>query len=149
MALYLDTAYIAKCYLNEPDADPVRDLVRGQKGLTSSAWCRAELACVFHRHVREGMLSLRQATALHDLFVDDLHAGIWNLVPVTEKLLSLVEARVRSLRRRQVFLRAGDAVHLVTASAAGFREVWTSDRHLLQATRLFGLRGRACQPVAG
>jgi predicted nucleic acid-binding protein len=144
VALYLDTAYVAECYLNEPDADLVRDLVRGQRGLTSSAWCRVELACVFRRHVREGALTSRQSRRLHDLFLQDVQAGSWSLVPVTDLLLATVEARVRALRRRDVFLRAGDAVHLVTASVAGFREVWTSDRHMLDACGYFGLRGRRC-----
>jgi uncharacterized protein len=143
LALYLDTSYVAKCYLNEPDAAAVRELVRGRTGLTSSAWMRAELACVFQRHVSEGALTPREAASLHDLFLEDVRAGSWSLVPVTESLLAAVETRVRALKRRKVFLRAGDAVHLVTARLAGFGEVWTSDRHMLEACRSFGLKGRS------
>jgi predicted nucleic acid-binding protein len=141
VSLYLDTAYIAKCYLNEPDAATVRAFVVGQSGLTSSAWARAELACVLHRHVREGSLTARQARALHALFLEDVADGVWDLIPVSAGLLARVEERV--LRSgRMVFLRAGDAVHLLTAAGAGFKEVWTSDRHMLAAARTFGLRGR-------
>ncbi len=141
MSLYLDTAYVAKCYLNEPDAEAVRALVRDQTGLTSSAWCRAELACVLHRHVREGGLTPRQTRALHDLFLEDISDGVWTILPVTSELMDRVEARLRRLRA-QVFVRAGDAIHLVTAASAGFTEIWTNDRHLLAAARAFGLRGR-------
>ena len=142
MALYLDTAYVAKCYLNESDADAVRALVHGVTGLTSSAWCRAELACVLRRHVQDGGLSASQARTLHDLFVQDVRSGVWNLVPVSDAVLTAVEQKLRAMRRRNVFLRAGDAVHLATAAAAGFRELWTSDRRLLAAARSFGVRGR-------
>jgi predicted nucleic acid-binding protein len=141
VSLYLDTAYIAKCYLNEPGSDRVRDLVSGVTGLTSSAWCRAELTCVFQRHVREGGLSHAQARTLHDLFREDVADGVFDLVPVTADLLAEVETRTRRLRR-PIFLRAGDAVHLATAARAGFKEIWTNDRHLLDAARSFGLRGR-------
>lgn len=142
MGLYLDTAYLAKCYVNEPDAEPVRELVRSRSGLTSSAWCRAELACVFRRHVREGGLGPSQARALQGLFLEDVKAGIWNLVPVSDEVLTAVEDRLRALRRRDVFLRAGDAVHLATARLVGFREIWSSDRRLVGAAPYFGLRGK-------
>ena len=143
MSLYLDSAYIAKCYLNEPDAERVRALVREQTGLTSCAWCRAELATIFHRHVRDGGLTRKQARELHDLFLADVDDGVWTLLPVSSALLASVEARLRRLRRRDVFLRAGDAVHLAAAAEAGFREIWTNDRHMLAAARSFSLRGRS------
>ena len=140
--MYLDSAYIAKCYLNEPDAPQVRALVVGQQGLTSSAWCIAEVACVFQRHVREGALSRTQANRLRKLWLSDMGAGVWTLVPVTQSLLDDVREGVARLRR-DVYLRAGDALHLVTAREAGFREVWTNDRHLLGAAPHFGLVGRS------
>lgn len=143
MSLYLDSAYIAKCYLNEPDAERVRALVAGKAGLTSSAWCRAELACIFLRHVREGGLTRMQAAQLHDLFREDVRHAVWTLLPVAAHVLASVELRLRRLRRRDVFLRAGDALHLATATEAGFREIWTNDRHMLGAARSFGLRGRS------
>jgi predicted nucleic acid-binding protein len=141
VSLYFDTTHVAKCYLNEPDAAPVRALAAGRSGLTSSAWCRAEMACVLTRHVREGSLTRRQAAALHGFFLQDVRSGAWSLVPVSEALLSEVESRVRELRGR-VFLRAGDAVHLTSAVSAGFREIWTSDRHMVDAAPHFGLLAR-------
>jgi predicted nucleic acid-binding protein len=127
--------------LNEPDAEGVRALVRGKSGLASSAWCRAELACVFRRHVREGSLKAAQARTLHAMFLEDVRDGAWNLLPVTSELLEGLESKLSKLRKRDLFLRAGDAVHLVTAAEAGFREVWTNDRHMLSAARSFGLKG--------
>ena len=142
MSRYLDTAYVAKCYLNEPDAAKVRALVEGEEGLTSSAWCRVELACVLHRHIREGGLTPSQARSLHDLFLADVREGVWNLVPVSADLLAIVERRLRRVPKT-LFLRAGDAIHLGTAAREGFREIWSNDRHLLAAAPSFGLRGRS------
>jgi predicted nucleic acid-binding protein len=140
--MYLDTAYIAKCYLNEPDAEPVRALLVGQSGLTSSEWCLAEMACIFQRHVREGGLKRAQAARLRKLFIGDVAGGVWNLIPVSRAVLATVQDRVGRLRH-DVYLRAGDAVHLVSAKEAGFREVWTNDRHMLRAAAHFGLAGRS------
>jgi predicted nucleic acid-binding protein len=141
LSLYLDSAYVAKCYLNEPDAAAVRALVRNEE-LASSAFCLAEMACIFQRHVREGGLTRKQAGRLRRLFLDDVREGVWELIAVSVAVLEVVERRVQRLPRN-VYLRAGDAVHLASASGAGFREIWTNDRHLLAAARYFGLAGRS------
>jgi hypothetical protein len=100
------------------------------------------MACIFQRHVREGGLTKAQATRLRKLFLDDVAAAVWTLLPVSSAVLSGVEARVRKLGRK-VYVRAGDAVHLVSAKLAGFTEVWTSDRHMLAAAVHFGVTGRS------
>lgn len=41
-----------------------------------------------------------------------------------------------------VFLRGADAIHLVTAKAHGFSELFTNDRHMLKACDALGLKGR-------
>ena len=142
MSLYLDSAYVAKCYVNEPDSQRVRALVRGDDDLQTSALCLAEMACIFHRHVREKGLTRSQALALRSAFMEDVEDGVWLLHPVSEAILRKVEAAVRNLPA-SVYLRAGDAIHLVSARDAGLTEVWTNDRHLLGAARHFGLRGRS------
>lgn len=139
---YLDSAYVAKCYLNEPDAARVRALVAGQVGLTSSEWCLAEMACIFQRHIREGGLTRVQATSLRKLFLADVTAGVWTLVPVSRAVLEAVKERVGKLRKN-VYVRAGDALHLMSAKLAGFSEIWTNDRHMLGAARPFGVVGRS------
>ncbi len=101
------------------------------------------MTCVFLRHIRESGLTPRDARTLHRLFGDDVRNGIWNLVPVSTAILDEVDDRLTRLRRRDLFLRAGDAVHLVSARHAGLKTIWTSDRHLLAAARRFGLRGRS------
>jgi hypothetical protein len=78
---------------------------------------------------------------VRDQFQQDLRDETWLLIPVTGAILSQVELAVRTLPK-EVFLRAGDAVHIVSAADAGFNEIWTNDRHLLSAAPHFGLKGR-------
>ena len=73
-------------------------------------------------------------------FEEDEAAGVWYWILVTSTLLRRACDRVRALRR-QTFLRAGDAVHLVTASEHGYREIYTNDRHMLASARHFDLVG--------
>lgn len=145
MSLYLDSAYVAKCYINEPDAEQVRIVVRGESDLETSALSIAELACIFQRHIREKGLSKAQALKLRGAFAEDIANGVWVLLPVSDVVLKKVEASVRNLPAH-VYLRAGDAIHLVTARDAGFSEIWSNDRHLLSAARYFGLKGRSASP---
>jgi predicted nucleic acid-binding protein len=74
--LYFDSAYIAKCYLSEPDALPVRRLVESTEARYSSAWCLAEMACIFHRQIRERSLTTAQMAVVRSLFESDVAAGL-------------------------------------------------------------------------
>jgi len=139
---YFDAAYIAKCYLHEPDAAAVRELARSSPSLYTSALSIAEVACAFHRHVREGTLKGKASTQVRDAFLEDVGNEAWVLVPVTNIILRRVEILTRSLPS-STFLRAGHAIHILSAIEAGFNEIWTNDRHLLAATAHFGLRGRS------
>ena len=128
--------------MNEPDSPAVREVLLRSTRRFSSALCLAEVAAVLHRHVREGGLSRKQALALHDLFLDDIENQQWVLIPVSESLLRKVGVLVRKLEAG-VFLRAADAIHLVSALDAGLAEIWSNDRHLLRAAVSFGLTGRS------
>ena len=79
---------------------------------------------------------------MRDAFLKDIENDAWVLVPVTNLILRRVEILTRTLPS-STFLRAGDAIHIVSAVEAGFHEVWTNDRHLLAATAHFGLHGRS------
>lgn len=131
-----------KLYVNEADSAGVRQLVRSAGELWSSMWCLAEVGCAFRRRLEEGSLTPAQAGAVRKKFLDSLDRGLWTLLPVTDDLLLKVEESVHRLPPGS-FLRAGDAVHLVTAQQAGFGEIWSADRHLLLAAPRFGLAGRS------
>jgi predicted nucleic acid-binding protein len=142
LRLYFDTAYLAKCYWNEPDGRMVRELAQQAEGLYSSSICIAEMACLAHRKVREGPVTEAEAAIRRDLFLDDLSSGVIIATPVTERLLRRVEMVTRALPST-CYLRTFDALHLVTAADTGFVEIWTNDRHMLAAAPHFGLRGRS------
>ena len=140
--MYLDSAYVAKYYVNERDATAVRQLIRRALHICSSSWALAEVTCVFHRHVQEGFLTPAQGHELIDLFRSHVEADLWNLIPVTDALLRRTATLIRMLPP-DVPLRAGDAIHLATALDAGETEIWTNDRHLLAAAFYVGLVGKS------
>jgi predicted nucleic acid-binding protein len=140
--LYFDSAYIAKCYLNEVDGLHVRKLAESATGLYSSALCLAELACVFHRQLREGSLTAKQAGIVRREFAADIENEVWGLIPVTADLLRRVDRVVHTLPS-STFIRAGDAIHIASAIEYSFDEIWTNDRHLLAAAEAAGLRGKS------
>jgi predicted nucleic acid-binding protein len=142
VSAYFDSAYIAKCYVNEPDSTRVRALLRTSGGGHSSSLARAEVAATLIRHVREGSLDKKQAAVLHSDFAKDLKAGVWTMVPVSDDFMARVAQQLSQVPP-STYVRAGDAIHLLAAGEAGFIEVWTNDRHMLGAAPAFGLRGRS------
>jgi predicted nucleic acid-binding protein len=140
--VYLDAAYVAKFYLNEADSDQVRAAIAGVDIMVSSMWALGEVTCAFHRHLRQGGLAPSQYRNLLKFFLEDVAAGNWKLIPVTERLLQKMTVLMGTLPP-SIFLRAGDALHLTTAQDLGESEIWTSDRHLLAAAGHFGLIGRS------
>jgi predicted nucleic acid-binding protein len=139
-SLYFDSAYLAKCYLADPDSHRVRKLVQSAEAIYSSALCIAEVSCALHQAVREKSIARQQASSLQQTLLEDVSIGIVQLVPISEVILRSVEAVVAKLPST-VFLRAGDAIHLATAQHSGFQDVWTNDRHMLKAATHFGITG--------
>jgi predicted nucleic acid-binding protein len=142
MSVYFDSAYIAKCYVNEPDSSRVRALLRVSGGAHSSSLSRAEVAATLLRHFREGSLDQKQSARLQTDFVADIEAGVWTMVPLSDSAMERVATRLAHVQAA-TYVRAGDAIHLCAASEAGFSDVWTNDRHMLGAAAAFGLRGRS------
>lgn len=138
--IYFDAAYIAKCYLNEPGAARVRELARDADGLVSCELARLEFASILKRHVREGHLTRREASATLKEFEQDERDGVWQWFGVTSALLERARQRILGLPS-SVFVRSGDALHLTCAEEHGFKEVYTNDRHVLQAARHFDVTG--------
>lgn len=140
--VYLDSAYIAKFYVNERDSSAVRALIRRADSLVTSAWALGEVTCAFRRHMREGSLSNAQCRELVRAFMKHADAGVWSLIPISAALLKRMTSLV-SAAPVGVYLRAGDAIHLTTAQDIGETEIWTNDRHLLAAALHFGLLGKS------
>ena len=138
--IYFDAAYVAKCYLNEPGADRVREVAYGADGLASCELARLEFASILERHVRERQVTRREVTAILRDFEEDEQNGVWQWFGVTSELVETARTAVLKIRGT-VSLRSGDALHLACAEENGFQEVYTNDRHMLKAARHFHLKG--------
>lgn len=139
--MYFDTAFIAKCYLNEHDAANVRRAAFAGDGLASCRLGRVEFWSVLRRHLREGRLSAKDAARIRAQLRADEAAGVWTWFPVTGPLLDAACERLETMPRRQA-LGAADAIHLACACLHGFTEICTNDAQMLRAAPLFGLKGR-------
>lgn len=137
--IYLDSACIAKCYLRETGTDAVLDLVENSPGIASVLLALTEVQSTFHRQLREGRLDQATYLAVSRRFEDDQAAGIWHWLPLTASLVRQSVARLQTLPAT-TFLRSADCLHLCAAVEAGFREIYSNDRHLLSAAAHFGLR---------
>ena len=140
--IYFDTAYLAKTYLNEPGSAVVRNYLKSTgERVASSSLGRAELVAVFHRNLREGRLEETSHDLVLRQYQSDLWSNLWEWLPVEERFWGMIEKCFSELEP-SLFLRGADAIHLVTAKAHGFSELFTNDRHLLAACDALGLRGR-------
>jgi predicted nucleic acid-binding protein len=142
IGIYFDTAYLVKCYVSDPDSAKVRKLVSSAGTVYSSALCLVEVACALHRLLREKSIVAKQATELRWTFRSHVEQGIITLIPISDSILSSVQVLVAAMPA-DLFLRAGDAIHLASAQSAGFSEIWSNDRHMLLAATHFGIAGRS------
>jgi predicted nucleic acid-binding protein len=139
--IYFDTAYLAKCYLNENGANEVRSLAATSPVIACCQSGEVELSAVFHRHLREGKLTGREFRVVIEQFLADQEAGIWTWLPVSRELLEEASQAFHRLDP-SLFVRAADALHLTCARRNGLREVYTNDRHMLAACEAFQIKGR-------
>jgi predicted nucleic acid-binding protein len=138
--IYFDAAYIAKCYLNEPRADRVRQVAYGAEGLGSCEVARVEFASIVKRHLRERHITRREATEVLKEFEQDEKDGVWHWFGVTSALIETARETVLRVPG-QVFVRTGDALHLTCAREHGFKDVYTNDSHMLKAAKYFQVTG--------
>ncbi len=137
---YFDTAYILKCYVEEPGWEQVRAFARGCERLACSVYGRLELHAALHRKLREGRVDEHALdVVLRQLSVDE-SVGLWEWLPLTAGVRAAV-ADVYGRLSPDVFLRTGDAVHLLSARELGLTEIYSNDRHLLAAAPHVGMTG--------
>lgn len=137
--IYLDSCYIAKFYLAEPDSPAVIAFAQRQSGICCLTLGKVEVTAVFHRKFREGIVDLAGFHLLCDQFESDCANGLWHWMPMNDALTGRCSQRFRALPS-SVFLRAADALHLTCATEEGFAAIHTSDRHMVLAAPAFGLR---------
>jgi predicted nucleic acid-binding protein len=139
--IYFDTAYIAKCYLNEHGSDEVRRLAVREGRIACCEFGRLELAASIHRNLRDCVITRAQYRVILKQFDSDEANQIWTWLPVATELLARAATAFRRLKP-DVYLRSADALHLACAAEHGFREIWSDDRRLLDGARRFKIKGR-------
>jgi len=138
--IYFDTSYLAKCYLTDHGYIEVRQLAGSQSSIMCCEFGRIELEASFHRKFRERHMTRSQYDAVQRQFDLDDRKGLFGWLPVTSELLKRAGRQFRHLSS-SIFLRSGDVLHLACAMENSFKEIHSSDKHLLTTAQFFGLRG--------
>ena len=115
-------------------------LTAGNPRISSVALARIEVASVFHRKLREGAINASIHRELCLQFSADIAAGVWAFMPITDSLSLSAQSAYQNLPST-VYLRFADCLHLCAAAEAGFKEIYSNDRHLLAAASHFKLKG--------
>jgi hypothetical protein len=137
--LYLDTSYIAKFYLEEPESPLIRELVGAADPIYSSLMAVAEFHAVLHRKMREGALTAKTAKELALRFSQHEKDRLWTFIPVTENILRKTggtDGRSTS---------GAIPPHGRRGSSGDRARHWRTgnDQHMLAAASYFGLMGRS------
>jgi predicted nucleic acid-binding protein len=143
--IYFDSAYLLKCYLPEPHAQLVRDLLVQHQTAASCVFARMEFASGIRRAVRESKITDADAVLIFSAMRQDDGFGLWTWLPLTPHIIEQVVQAFETLPD-SVNVRTGDAVHLVCAREGGFSEIYSNDQHLLAAAPHFGLVGKNVIP---
>ena len=137
--IYLDSTCLVRLYFEDAGYERVCQLAASDS-IACAQHGRAEVISAFHRKLRERAISARLYEITLRQFVNEMRAGAFRLLPLSESVFERVELMYASLPAA-IFLRAADALHLSTASENGFREIHSNDAKLLSAAPHFGLRG--------
>jgi predicted nucleic acid-binding protein len=139
--IYFDTTFLVKLQIDEPGSATLLEFVKDRdEVIATSITSRMEVVAALHRKYREGTMSRPAFLKAHDQFFREIEMGRISCISFMRSTVERVEEAFLNLPAN-VFLRTGDAIHLATAAEAGFKEIYSNDRHLLAAASLFKLKG--------
>jgi predicted nucleic acid-binding protein len=122
--VYVDTSALVPLFLNEPGSRAVAAWYAQEKGeLVAAAWCIPEFASALGIKQRTGAIDAPQAQAAWARF-ERLVAADLRLLPVAPVDFHRAAELVLDAASA---LRAGDALHLACAEAAGATKIATLD----------------------
>ena len=141
--VYVDTSVLVPLFLNEPHSLAAADWYAREKSeLVAAAWCVPEFASALGIKQRTGAIDAQQAKAAW--------TGFERLVAADLRLLPVEAAHFHRAAQLALdaasALRAGDALHLACAEAAGAKHMATLDDVLARNAqrlriKLVALRG--------
>ena len=102
---------------------------------------QAEAVAAFHRKLREGAIDQKELAEILAQFQKDSANAGFQWLPLTPLVVGRV-TKVYGALPQTALLRAADAIHLGCAAEAGFNEIYSNDRRLLEAAPSFGINGR-------
>ena len=119
--VYVDTSVLVPLFLNEPHSVAAADwYAREKRELVASAWCIPEFASALGIKQRTGAIDAQQAQGAWTRF-ERMVAADLRLLPVEPATFHRAAELVLDA------LRAGDALHLACAEAAGAKQMATLD----------------------
>ena len=143
--VYVDTSVLVPLFLNEPSSTDVADWYSREKSeLVSAAWCVTEFASALGIKQRTGAINAHQAQEAWTSFKRMVAADL-SLITVEQSHFNRAAELVLDATSA---LRAGDALHLACAEAAGADHLATLDEVLARNAKrlkikLIALRARA------
>ena len=137
--LFCDTSTLAKYYVQEAESVAVQARRDADGTVVASHLARAEIMAVFHHRFRERIWSKNEFEAVIRQFSRDDIGGYWSWAPIDSVIVEQA-VKIYTTLPENVFLRASDCLHLVTALNHGFIEICTHDRHQISAASALGLR---------
>ena len=146
MTAYLDTSALAKWYVAEPESERFEVWLSETADAVISRLTIVEMRCLLARRRRSGALTPALESRAYGRFMEQLAAGQFRLLPMTDSLpgdaLSLIE------RLPSVPLRTLDALHLAAARLAAATIVATADLVMREAATALGLKVEFFGPIA-
>ena len=144
-SLYFDTTYLGKLHWPEPGSSEVAACAAAADELVCALHGRAEFHSISHRKLREGLADAHATRVVCAQYDADCASGAIRLLLLTGAIVNRV-AQAFATAPSTAYLRAADALHLAAAAEHGFTEIYSNDRHLLNAATYLGLTPRNVIP---